>query len=729
MKLTIAEMASMPNIPLKGEELGRIGKLVLDGAREDLASRMEWEDRTADAFKLALQVQETKTIPWDNASNVKLPLVTISALQFLSRISLMTKGKKIAKFSYIGKDAKGKKGPVAARISQHINFQLSHQIPRWHTFDEQAKLSAAIVGCAFKKTYFDPTSRTIKSEHIPAKDLILNYFSRDLESSPRITHRIFYTYNELVMGKLRGIFNEFSRVNLGSDASTANATALSRLGGEIQGFTSQGALRTFDLEDGSREGSGATNDGPFEVYEQHCWLDLDDDGLSEPYSVTVLKESGWVLRITARYTDTGDVYRTFDAQEAQYEQALIQAKNGEEALAIATEIEKLHTSPDNHIIGFNPRSLFTQYTFIPSPDNGIYGIGLGHLLGPLNESANSIVNQLIDNGTLGNTAGGFMARGLKMKGGTHNFSPFEWKPVDTVGTTLKDSILPLPVREPSQTLFALLKLIIDYSERVNGSTDIMSGISPGQNTPAETSRMTVEQGMVIFSGIYARMYRAFGEELKKLYEVNKLFLPLTAGYNELVSGEDALISPEDYRYRGILEPAASPEVTSTQQKREKASVLMQLVQGKMPGLNIQAVLRRYLEAWEIEDIDEVYPDPNGPRAIPPQKNPEIELQKAQLQLQSKAQDQQMQLGIATLQKEIRLNEAKILELQAKAAKEFSDAKSNGDEAALKLLELQIAESQQRGEALYKGLDLMLKAAQQESTASVGGNISDASQGG
>ena len=139
-------------------------------------------------------------------------------------------------------------------------------------------------------------------------------------------------------------------------------------------------------------------------------------------------------------------------------------------------------------LSIKPETYFTKFPFIPSPDGGFYDLGFGTLLGPLNRSIDTMINQLIDAGTMANTAGGFLSRGIKIRGGNYNFAPLEWKHVDSTGDDLRKGIMPLPVREPSQVLYTLLNLLINYGERIGGSVDILVGQNPGQNTPAETSR-------------------------------------------------------------------------------------------------------------------------------------------------------------------------------------------------------------------------------------------------
>ncbi len=204
-----------------------------------------------------------------------------------------------------------------------------------------------------------------------------------------------------------------------------------------------------DRRTGKNAPEGNTNT-PFTCLEQHCWLDLDDDGYAEPYVVTIEENSQAVLRIVSRWDREEDVER----------------------------------DSKNRIISINPMEYFTKIPFIPSPDGGIMDIGFGVLLGPLNESVNSAINQMFDSGTLSNTAGGFLGRGAKIRGGVYQFAPFSWNRVDSTGDDLRKNIFPLPVREPSAVMFQLLGMLIDYTNRISGATDMLTGVNPGQNTPA-----------------------------------------------------------------------------------------------------------------------------------------------------------------------------------------------------------------------------------------------------
>lgn len=708
-KLSLSALVESPNIAALIEAkpdgrlaLDRIGREAVDGYTLDRGTRRDWEERNEKAIKLALQVREFKNFPWENCSNVKFPLLTIAALQFLARVSVLTRGRHIAKVEVIGADPDGKKSKQSRRISTHLSLQISEEDKNWADSDEQAKLAASILGSAFKKTYYDSVDGINHSEHVPVMNFVVDYFCKDIDKATRATHVLTMDSNMVQERVRRGLFLE-------PDVDVAdNPTDVNLLKQAAE--EAEGVRRPTGTE-------AAPN--PDEVLEQHTWLDLDGDGYQEPYILFVKRNTCQVLRIVARYFDAGDVHRVNDSAIRFLEDKLRSVRENdptggsgsmEEQSALERQIDALEKASDNHIVRIDPTLYFTRYLFIPSPDGGVYGIGLGSLLGPMNESVNTLVNQLIDGGTMANTAGGFIGRGVKIKGGRVAFNPFEWKPIDSSGDDLRKNIFPLPVREPSTVLFQLLGMLVTYSEKISGATDIMTGVSPGQNTPAETSRNTVEQGMMLFSGIYGRMYRAFKEELGKFYNFNRLYLPTSPKLAELTEGPNAILAKDDYtlNVHRIL-PAASPEAVSTTQRREKAKMLHALATSQQ-GFNIYKVTRGLLEAWDYDDIEEYYPDPTGPNAIAPPQNPKIALEQAKLQQAAKEHQDEMQLAVVEFQAEMALNEAKIVELQAKAAKHIAEAKGVDTGHQIALIEAQIGAARAKQEGLVKALELVQKQA-------------------
>lgn len=718
--LPLQQIIESPNVALLLDQphLDRIGSDAVLAFRSDLQTRAEWEQRMSKAMKLALQVAEIKTFPWENCSNVKFPLLTIAALQFLARVSVMTKGRVLAKVEPVGADPDGRKAAQAKRISTHLSLQLTDEDRDWHDQDETMKLAASIMGSAFKKTYYDGVAGIVDSEYVPAGDLVMDYFTRDVAKANRITQILTMSGNDIQERVRRGLFCEMTSEGPGDPQPT---------------LLDQEA----DQASGIRRPVQPTSDH-YVILEQHTWLDLDGDGYQEPYIVSVRQDTKQVLRIVARFNDNGDVHRVNDAAIRMLDQQLEKLRepkqqNPAQALydakmrsRLEKEMDRLDRDPANSIIRIDAQCYYTRYLFIPSPDGGVYGLGMGALLGPMNESVNSLVNQLIDGGTMANTAGGFLGHGVKIKGGSTSFNPFEWKPIDSTGDDLRKNIFPLPVREPSSVLFQLLGMLVTYSEKISGSTDIMTGISPGQNTPAETSRNTVEQGMMLFSGIYNRMYRGFREELSKFAALNRIYLPSSPRFADLTSGSSAILAPDDYDTNLFrIFPAASAEAVSQSQQKQKMMELIQL-SATIPGFNRYRIVRDYLEIAGYDDIESIYPDPQGPKAIPAPQNPKVELEKAKLQQQAKVHQDEMQLEAASLQNDVSLNAAKIQELEAKAMMHLASAQGVGDGNRIALINAQIGAAKARQEGLVKALALVQKSL--ESKASQGAQGNDSGNG-
>ena len=675
---------------LNDDERLAIGRWVLGGYVKDLSSRTEWANRHASAMKIALQYKEIKTFPWTNASNVKFPLVTIGALQFLARISIMTKGNSLVDLKPIGSDLQGLKTKRAKRISTHMSMQLTDENLRWADADEQTKFAACLLGSSFKKSYFDPVEGKNKGEFVPAQYFVVDYHCTDIDTAGRASHVIPMSFNKIQERVARGVF----------------------IKEEVQQKPTPDQLMTNILEVTARMTQGLTaNAEPEEIrlVEQYGWLDLDGDGYAEPYIFSVREDSGHLYRIVARYFDDGSIHRKFDTSMRQYEHLAQMAEDPKQASAFEKRAQAIKNRKDNVIVRIDPVRTFTKYLFVPSPDGGFYGMGLGILLGPVNEAVDTLLNQLIDAGTMSNTGGGWIARGARMKAGKTTFDPFEWKHVDGMGDDLRKSIVPLPVREPSQVLFNLLGILIQYGEKIASATDIMTGVAPGQNTPATTAQTTVEQGMMLFSGIYTRMYRAFREELTIYFDLNRLYLHTSPDWWELTQGPDAIISQDDYKQgRFRIQPTADPSAISGQQRRDRAA---RLVQAALSPIGAQwdkaVVAKKWLEA-EDWNVDEIFPDPTGPNAVKPPADPKIQLEQSKLQQQQQEHHDDMMLKVANLQQTVALNRAKILELRAKATQHFKDAETADSKQQIAMIDARIGALKLHNDTIMRGAELMLK---------------------
>lgn len=663
------ETINSPNLcdRFNDSDLGRISNWVLENYENDKTSRESWEARNQRGLNLAMQLQEDKTWPWPGSANIKFPLVTIAALQFHSRAyPAIINGNSVVQCKVLGKDITGEATARADKISRHMSWQCLEQDEAWEEQMDRGLIYGAICGTWYKKTYFDANLGHNVSEFVSGFDLVVNYWAKSITTAQVKTHEIPMYRNDVYERCKSGVYR---------DITDENWFIMDQVNPQPTPSSSMEDQRT-----GLRPAM-PTSSTPFMILEQHCWLDLDDDGYAEPYIITVDKGSAEVLRIVLRCDRKEDVKRN--------------AKG---------EIIKIEAS-----------EYFTKMPFIPSPDGSIMDIGFGVFLGPLNESVNSALNQLFDAGTLANTAGGFLGRGAKIRGGVYQFQPFGWNRVDSTGDDLRKSIFPLPVREPSAVMFQVLGLLIEYTNRISGSTEINVGENPGQNTPAETSRTMQAQGEKVYSAIFKRTWRAMKQEFKKMYNLNAIYMPQVVSF-----GDDDEITREDYQLGGMnIVPAADPLIASEGQRFAQAQMLVARADTRA-GYSTDEAERRYLQALGVKDIEKVFPGAEG------QEQPEdvkLTIQKLKLQdSQMKLQVQQQQF-IITMQETIRVNNAKILEMEARAKDMDAKAQNEGAKQNVAAFRAGIEAIREQNNQTNSQLDRMMEAMNGGQTNGMGGAVS------
>ena len=681
---------------LTDEENNNIGREVCQNYEIDEQSRKKWKTKMEDATELALQLVTPKTYPWPNAANIKFPLLTIASMQFAARAyPALVKAPDIVKYRVQGSDPDGQKAARAARISAHMSYQLLEQDEAWEEDQDKAFLALPILGCVFKKSYYDATLGHNCSKMVLPKSLAVHYYAKSIETAERKTE-IFELYSrEIRERELRGLFKE---QEYGPPATPE------------------------EREEDVRQGLSAPLmdvDTPRTFLEQHTFLDLDGDGYKEPYVITVDKSSRKVARIVARI-DSIVTEQSVKIEELQKRikslaQGLQQPTPGQEPtpaqiqqlqaaeqsiLGWQEEIKAL-TQEKPKVLKIKPVEYYTKYSFIPSPDGGFYDLGFGALLSPINDSVNTIINQLLDAGSLQNGSMGFIGKGARIKGGKVRFSPFEWKRVDVAGGTLRDSLVPLPVNAPSDVLFNLLSLLINYAERVGSVTDTMMGENPGQNTPAYNMSAMLEQGLQVFNGIFKRVYRSFRGEIRKLYALNGIYLDQEEYF--AYQDSDSKILQVDYTSDSKdLIPAADPNAFSNKEKQAKSQMIAERAMS-VPGYDPVVVERRYLESIDIPDSAEVYPlvpgmDDQGNETgemvlkFPPQPDPELEIKKADMQRRTLE-------GQSRAEKEMLLAQSTVNKDQAIIIKTMAEAAETADKPTLERLKLLDAEQDSIRKAL------------------------------
>lgn len=585
---------------LDDEKLEEIGEAVHKGYMLDVNSKGKWDENIEEWIKLATQIKEDKTYPWPKASNVKYPILATSAMQFAARAypSLVPADGKVVQAKVIGKDPQGLKQASAERVSAHMSYQLLHEMEDWEEDMDRLLVQLPIVGCLFKKTYYDEITKQNCSKLIGPKSLVVNYWATSLEAAERKTEIVTMNARVLQEQVAAGIYCD-------CDLSPAVAN---------QSLIMNPNVQATDMP--------STNDEttPYTLLEQHTFLDLDNDGIKEPYVITIEESSKKVLRIVARFDSDSPIRNT-----------------------------------EGKLVGFTPVEYYTKFGFIPNPDGGFYDIGFGHLLGPLNDSANTLINLLIDGGTLSNLQAGFIGKGLRMKLGDSRFQPGEWKTVNSTGDDIKKQIFPMPTREPSDVLYKLLGTILESSKELASISEIFVGKMPGQNTPATTTMATIEQGMKLFTAIYKRVYRSLAKEFKKLYRLNGIY---TANIKKGQQILDDVLSEQDYNLKSYdICPAADPTAVSSTQKSLKAESLMQLLQ--LGTIDPVEVTKRVLEAQEQPNIAALM----KPQQPPP--DPKLMAVQAKIQGDQQKGQQTAQLAAQKAQQEREKHQME-MEKQARA---------------------------------------------------------------
>ena len=580
---------------LDEDTLTSIGDKVVEGYNQDEDSRKEWKRNLETWTKLALQVVDRRTYPWDNASNVKFPIVATAAMQFAARAypTLVPPDGNIVKCKTVGADPDGEKFKRALRIQKHMSYQIMHEMEEWEEEMDRLLLTLPIAGTVFKKTYFDKAANRNKSELVMPVDLVVNYWAKDLKSCARVTQIHEWNKRE-VQNRIRSKL--FADIDLSDpQVDTTHRTKVNPSG---------------------QEAPDNDETTPYIFLEQYCYHDLDKDGYSEPYVVFVELNSRKVARIVPNFDE-----------------------------------ETVEVGEDGEIVRIDPLHYYTKYDFIPNPDGGFYSIGFGRLLGPINASVDTLINQLIDSGTLSNLQSGFIGKGLRMKMGEAALQPGEWRVVNAMGDDIKKQIFPLPAKEPSQVLFKLLELLIQSSKELASVAEIFVGKMPGQNTPATTTMATIEQGMKLFTAVYKRVYRSLTEEFRKLFLLNQKYLDPQVEIDIL----DEPVQQSDYKgsEKDVI-PAADPTAASQQERQQKAQGVLQLL--PLGTINPMAATQMNLEALDV-DPSKVMMQPQ-PQQDPKQQEMQMkaQLEAAKMQHQQELDAMKMKMEMAAEEQKMRMKE-------------------------------------------------------------------------
>tara|TARA_R100001082_G_scaffold16323_1_gene8212 strand:- start:3590 stop:5995 length:2406 start_codon:yes stop_codon:yes gene_type:complete len=526
---------------LEQEELDSVSDDILSSIKVDLDSRKEWERTYAEGIKLLGLKIEERTEPWDGACGVFHPVLSEAVVKFQSETILSTfPASGPVKTQIIGK-MDVEKQEAANRVQESMNYELTEKMPEYRGEHERLLWSLPIAGSAFKKVYFDPSLNRQVSIFVTAEDIIVPYGASDLQSAERITHRMRKTENEIRKLISMGFYMD---IDLPDPENTKT---------EIE--------KSQDQE----TGYSAVKDERYTIFECHCDLDLvgyedKKDGketkIGLPYVVTLLS-TGEVLGVRRNYLEDDPVKK-----------------------------KRMH---------------FVHYPYIPG--FGFYGFGLIHLVGGFAESATSILRQLVDAGTLANLPGGFKSKDLRVKGDDTPIAPGEFRDVDVTGLTIKESIVPLPYKEPSGTLYQLLNQIIEEGRRFASVADLKVADMSGQ-TPVGTTLAILERTLKVMTAVQARVHVAMRQEFKLLSKIIRDYTPPVYKYE--VDGGTRLAKMSDYDMVEVI-PVSDPNASTMAQKVVQYQAALQLAQGAPDIYDMPLLHRQMLEVLGIKEVKKIVP--------------------------------------------------------------------------------------------------------------------------
>lgn len=543
-------------------ELQSLSSDLLDAYKNDLASRKDWEETYTEGIKLLGLKYEERTEPWEGACGVHHPMIAEAAVRFQAEAIMETFPASGPVRTKIIGDVTPEKTDAAVRVQEDMNYQLTEKMPEYRAEHERMLWNLPIAGSAFKKVYFDPTIGRQVSVFVPAEDVVLPYGTSDISMCGRITHRMRKTKVDLLKLQESGFYRD--DVNI-PDTTSFKADSIQKAKDEETGFSA-----TYD-------------DRPL-LLEMHVEMDIpgfedkDKDGeptgIPLPYVVTILEETGDILAIRRNWDPIPD-----DVQ--------------------------------GDITYKTPNQFFVHYQYVPG--FGSYGFGLVHLVGNSAKSATAITRQLVDAGTLANLPGGLKTRGLRIKGDDTPISPGEFRDVDVASGVLKDNIMTLPYKEPSQVLMSLLGIITEEARRFAATPDMKISDMSAQ-APVGTTLALIERNLKVMSAVQARMHFAMKQELKLLAGLIRDFASPRYDYDPEDGHKRA--RKQDYSYVEII-PVSDPNASTLAQRVVQYQAVIQLAQMAPQIYNLPKLHRQMLDVLGIKDADKLVPLEDDQKPVDP----------------------------------------------------------------------------------------------------------------
>jgi len=527
---------------LHDSELQSIAGDLLADFDDDVASRKDWITTYTDGIELLGMKIEERSEPWEGACGVYHPLLSEAIVKFQAETMMSSfPAAGPVRTQIIGKETQDKKD-AAERVQDDMNYQLTDVMDEFRPEHERMLWGLGMSGNAFKKVYFDPHLDRQISVFVPAEDLVVPYGAMNLEQAERVTHVMRKTENELRRLQVAGFYRD---IDLGEPSNS---------------------LDDVEKKIAEKMGFRATSDDRYKLLEMHVDLDLpgfehEEDGeltgIALPYVVTMEKGTGEILSIRRNWNQDDKT--------------------------------------------FKKRQHFVHYGYVPG--FGFYCFGLIHLVGAFAKSGTSLIRQLVDAGTLSNLPGGFKTRGLRVKGDDTPISPGEWRDVDVPSGAIRDNLLPLPYKEPSQTLMTLLGQIIDEGRRFANAADLQISDMSGQ-APVGTTLAILERNTKAMSAIMARVHYAFKQELGLLKGIISAYTPEDYEYDPEVGNRKAKKS--DYDMVDVI-PVSDPNASTMAQKIVQYQAVLQLAQSAPQIYNMPLLHRQMLDVLGVKEAQKLVP--------------------------------------------------------------------------------------------------------------------------
>ena len=523
--------------------LDSLGKDLVDDFTKDIGDRKDWIQTYVDGLKLLGLKYEDRTEPWQGACGVFHPMLTESVVRFQSEGIMETfPAAGPVKTQILGKDTPLKE-EASARVREDMNYQLTEVMQEYRPEHEKLLWNLPLAGSAFKKVYYDPSKGRQVAMFIPAEDIVVPYGASSLESSERVTHVMRKTENEVLKLQEAGFYSD---VDLGEPTNE---------------------LDDIEKQKAEEMGMSALQDERYRILEMHVDLDLegyehkDKDGektgIALPYVVTVEKGTQKVLAIRRNWYE-GDT---------------------------------LHIK----------RQHFVHYQYIPG--FGFYGYGLIHLIGGYAKSATMLIRQLVDAGTLSNLPGGLKSRGLRIKGDDTPISPGEFRDVDVPSGSIRDNILPLPYKEPSQVLYTLFQNIVQEGRQFASAGDMKVSDMSAQ-APVGTTLAILERTLKVMGAVQARMHYSMRQEFRLLKAIIADYTPESYDYEPIEGSRRAKKS--DYDMVSVI-PVSDPNAATMAQKIVQYQAALQLAQTAPQLYDLPLLHRQMIEVLGIKNAAKLVP--------------------------------------------------------------------------------------------------------------------------